>query len=84
MPQSSVARPRQGCGDEFGLQNGPNGEARMLQNCACKSECNRNAESYEALSHRLIKADIDGKKARFRDESRLEFALTVVVYRRCA
>lgn len=56
----------------------------MLQNCACKSECNRNAESYEALSHRLIKADIDGKKARFRDESRLEFALTVVVYRRCA
>ena len=56
----------------------------MLQNCACRGGCNSNAEPYKALSHRLIKADIDGKKARFRDESRLEFALTVVVYRRCA
>ena len=56
----------------------------MQLNCACRADCNRNAESYEALSHRLIKADIDGKKARFRGESRLEFALTVVVYRRCA
>ena len=33
----------------------------MLQNCACQGGCNKNAESYEALSHRLIKADIDGK-----------------------
>ena len=84
--RSHVARPRQGCGGEFGLSEKM--DSAGSRNCACDKSCNKNAEGYLGLQQRLIKADIDNKKARLsasrESRDRPEFALTFVACRRCA